>query len=113
MSGLPVIDVAPLVRGGATRATAEAIGAACRTFGFFYVAGHGVDPALERSLEEASRRFQAGSRLVAVVSVLRNPQQQINYGSGKPVSDETVADAGEPMRVKWYGDGYLEIPLSR
>lgn len=60
-----------------------------------------------------SRRFQAGSRLVAVVSVLRNPQQQINYGSGKAVSDETVADAGEPVRVKWYGDGYLEIPLSR
>lgn len=60
-----------------------------------------------------SRRFQAGSRLIAVVSVLRNPQQQINYGSGKPVSDETIADAGEPLRVKWYGDGYLEVPLSR
>lgn len=60
-----------------------------------------------------SRRYQAGSRLVAVVSVLRNPMQPINYGSGKPVSDETVADAGEPVQVKWYGDSYLEIPLSR
>lgn len=60
-----------------------------------------------------SRRFQAGSRLVAVLSVLRNPQQQINYGSGKPVAEETIADAGEPVQVKWYGDSYLEIPLSR
>ena len=59
MSGLPVIDVAPLVGGGATRAIADAIGEACRTYGFFYVAGHGVDPALERRLEEASRRFFA------------------------------------------------------
>ncbi|MFK3651043.1 CocE/NonD family hydrolase [Lysobacter enzymogenes] len=59
-----------------------------------------------------SKRMQAGSRLVAVVSVLRNPQQQINYGSGKPVAAESVADAGEPMRVRWYGGSYLEIPLS-
>ncbi|UHQ24875.1 CocE/NonD family hydrolase [Lysobacter sp. 5GHs7-4] len=60
-----------------------------------------------------SRRMQAGSRLVAVLSVLRNPQQEINYGSGKPVATETVADAGAPVQVQWYGDSYLEIPLSR
>lgn len=59
-----------------------------------------------------SKRMQAGSRLVAVVSVLRNPQQQINYGSGKPVAAESIADAGEPIRVRWYGGSYLEIPLS-
>ena len=60
-----------------------------------------------------SRRMRAGSRLLAVVSVLRNPQQQINYGSGKPVAAESIADAGEPLRVRWYGGSYLEIPLSR
>ncbi|SDY96423.1 hypothetical protein SAMN04487939_11075 [Lysobacter sp. yr284] len=60
-----------------------------------------------------SKRMQAGSRLVAVVSVLRNPQQEINYGSGKAVAAESIADAGEPMRVRWYGGSYLEIPLSR
>ncbi|MET4730429.1 putative CocE/NonD family hydrolase [Lysobacter enzymogenes] len=60
-----------------------------------------------------SKRMQAGSRLLAVVSVLRNPQQQINYGSGKPVAAESIADAGEPLRVRWYGGSYLEIPLSR
>lgn len=59
-----------------------------------------------------SKRLQPGSRLVAVVSLLRNPQQQINYGSGKAVAGESMADAGEPMRVRWYGESYLEIPLS-
>ena len=60
-----------------------------------------------------SKRMQPGSRLVAVVSVLRNPQQEINYGSGKAVAGESIADAGEPVRVRWYGGSYLEIPLSR
>lgn len=60
-----------------------------------------------------SRRMQAGSRLVAVVGVLRNPRQEINYGSGKAVAAESIADAGEPVRVRWYGGSYLEIPLSR
>ena len=56
---LPVVDLGPLLSGGRTEETAAAIGEACRTFGFFYAAGHGVDPALERRLEEASRRFFA------------------------------------------------------
>jgi isopenicillin N synthase-like dioxygenase len=38
---------------------ASAIAHACREWGFFYVTGHGVDEALERRLEEASRRFFA------------------------------------------------------
>ena len=55
-----MIDVAPL-RGGATSrvAAAEAIGQACRDSGFFYVVNHGVDPTLERTLEEQSRAFFA------------------------------------------------------
>jgi polar amino acid transport system ATP-binding protein len=57
---LPVIDVAPLVAGGpGTSAVAEAIGRACRDAGFFYVIGHGVDPALGARLEATSRRFFA------------------------------------------------------
>ncbi len=68
-STLPVIDVAPLVAGaGAPRAaggdpvrlaTAREIGRACRESGFFYVTGHGVDSALERTLEQQSRAFFA------------------------------------------------------
>ncbi|SEJ58470.1 MULTISPECIES: isopenicillin N synthase family oxygenase [unclassified Variovorax] len=57
-SSLPLIDVAPLVAGTAGRdAVAAQIGAACRAHGFFYVTGHGVDPALVQRLEVLSHRF--------------------------------------------------------
>lgn len=57
-SALPLIDVSALVSGIAARdAVAAQIGAACRAHGFFYVTGHGVDPALVKRLEDLSHRF--------------------------------------------------------
>jgi isopenicillin N synthase-like dioxygenase len=57
---LPVIDVAPLVRGDdGKHAVAAQIDAACRDVGFFYVVGHGVDRALEDLLLAESQRFFA------------------------------------------------------
>lgn len=59
-SRVPVIDVGPLVRDTDDRErTAQAIGAACRDSGFFYVVGHGVDEAVCLRLEAASRAFFA------------------------------------------------------
>jgi polar amino acid transport system ATP-binding protein len=57
---LPVIDAAGM-RGdiAARRAVAARVGAACRMHGFFYVTGHGIDPALLARLESLSRRFFA------------------------------------------------------
>ena len=48
MNSIPVIDIGPLVEGSpeAARATAKALGAACRDVGFFYASGHGVQPDL-------------------------------------------------------------------
>ncbi|MDP9912866.1 polar amino acid transport system ATP-binding protein [Variovorax boronicumulans] len=55
---LPLIDVAPLVAGTPERARVAAqIGDACRAHGFFYVTGHGVDPALIQRLEDLSHQF--------------------------------------------------------
>lgn len=56
---LPVIDVAPLVRGGDAAGTAAAIDDACRRTGFFYVVGHGVDPELQARLDRLAREFFA------------------------------------------------------
>jgi len=58
---LPIIDMAPLFGGNASRRApvAEAIGMACRDSGFFYVTGHGIEPALLAQLESASRSFFA------------------------------------------------------
>jgi isopenicillin N synthase-like dioxygenase len=59
---VPVVDVSPLVTGGdreAAASTGSEIDAACRELGFFYVVGHGVDPGLQRRLDELSREFFA------------------------------------------------------
>jgi putative CocE/NonD family hydrolase len=60
-----------------------------------------------------SRRFAAGSRLVAVLSVLKSLGGQINYGTGRDVSDETIADGKEPLKIKWFGDSFLDVPVGR
>ncbi|MBW8810626.1 MAG: hypothetical protein JF591_17810, partial [Lysobacter sp.] len=59
-----------------------------------------------------SRQFQPGRRVVALLWPGKSPQDQINYGSGKDVSDETLADAGEPLRIEWLGGSWLEVPLA-
>lgn len=57
---LPIIDVAPLLQDGAAIDTvATAIAHACRTYGFFYIRGHGIDPALIKKLDTLSREFFA------------------------------------------------------
>lgn len=67
--------------------------------------------AFASGLRMASRRLAAGSRLVVVLSVVKNPGQQINYGTGKPVSDESVADAGTPLTLRWLAGSYIEFPV--
>jgi hypothetical protein len=60
-----------------------------------------------------SHRLRAGSRLVMVLQIVKGPGQQLNYGTGKDVSEETSADAGRPLRIRWYGDSYIELPVRR
>ena len=60
-----------------------------------------------------SRQFQTGSRLVVVLSIVRQPNAQINYGTGKDVSDETIADAKEPLQIKWFSDSFINVPFRR
>jgi putative CocE/NonD family hydrolase len=63
-----------------------------------------------QSIRLMSRLLQPGSRVVAVLSIIKEPGRQINYGSGKDVSDETIADAKPPLTIKWFTDSYIEIP---
>ncbi|HDS1578232.1 TPA: CocE/NonD family hydrolase [Stenotrophomonas maltophilia] len=58
-----------------------------------------------------ARRMAVGSRLLAKVDVLMDPMHQVNHGTGGDVSDESVADAGAPLRVEWHSDSVLAIPL--
>jgi putative CocE/NonD family hydrolase len=60
-----------------------------------------------------SRQFRPGSRLVVVLTVLKQPSTQINYGTGRDVSDETIADAREPLQLRWFSDSFIDIPVRR
>jgi hypothetical protein len=59
------------------------------------------------------RQLQKGSRIVIVFGINKNPQWQVNYGTGKDVSDETIKDALIPMQIKWYNSSYINIPILR
>ena len=62
-----------------------------------------------------SRRLEAGSRLVLVLGVNKRPDQEINYGSGADVSEESLDndDDKAPVKIRWYGDSYIDIPVRR
>lgn len=66
-----------------------------------------------RSERLVSRKLNAGSRLVIVVSVVKQFDQQINYGTGKDVSDETITDAATPLEIIWRNTSYVELPVWR
>jgi predicted acyl esterase len=58
-----------------------------------------------------SKKINKGSRLVILLNINKHPFEIINYGSGKPASDETIKDAGEPLQIKWHNDSFIKIPV--
>lgn len=58
-----------------------------------------------------SKRFAKGSRIVAVIAIIKNPTTQINYGTGREVSSESIADAREPLRIHWLRSTRVEVPV--
>ncbi len=59
------------------------------------------------------RQLSKGSRLLLLLTVNKNAFAQVNYGTGKDVSDESVADAKEPLKVRWYSDSFVKVPIRR
>jgi putative CocE/NonD family hydrolase len=66
-----------------------------------------------RSMRLMSRQLKAGSRVVAVLSIIKEPGREINYGTGKEVGDESIADAKAPLQITWFGASYLDLPVHR
>jgi putative CocE/NonD family hydrolase len=60
-----------------------------------------------------SRRLQVGSRVVLVLSLNKRPDQEINYGTGNDVSGESIAEGKAPIKVRWFGASYLDLPVRR
>lgn len=58
-----------------------------------------------------SKKISKGSRLVILLNINKHPFEIINYGSGKPVSEESIKDAGEPLQIKWHNESVIRIPI--
>lgn len=56
------------------------------------------------------RVLQPGSRLAMTLGVNRRPDQQINYGAGNDVGEESIEDAGAPLRIRWHEGSFIELP---
>jgi putative CocE/NonD family hydrolase len=60
-----------------------------------------------------SKHIAKGSRLVVTLGINYNAHYQVNYGTGKDVSDESIADATEPLKIQWHTDSFIKIPIWR
>jgi uncharacterized protein len=60
-----------------------------------------------------SRQLQAGSRIALVLSVGKRPDREINYGTGGDVSEESIDDGKIPIKIRWYSDSYIDIPVHK
>jgi putative CocE/NonD family hydrolase len=58
------------------------------------------------------RRLAAGSRLVMTLGINQRADQQINYGGDGDVSEQSIEDAGAPMRIRWHEGSFIEIASS-
>ncbi|SIQ38141.1 hypothetical protein SAMN05880574_11191 [Chryseobacterium sp. RU37D] len=58
-----------------------------------------------------SKKIEKRSRIVLMIGVVKSPFWQLNYGSGKDVSDETIADAKVPLEIKLYNNSYIKLPV--
>ncbi len=56
------------------------------------------------------RRLEAGSRLVMMLGINERADQQINYGTTNDVSEDSIEDAGAPIRIRWHEGSFIEIP---
>jgi putative CocE/NonD family hydrolase len=66
-----------------------------------------------KSVRLMSHKTEPGSRLVVLINIIKQSNLQVNYGTGRDVSDETIADGREALKISWFGDSFVEIPARR
>jgi uncharacterized protein len=62
-----------------------------------------------QSEKMVGHELQAGSRLVLALGINKRADQQMNYGTGKDVSEESVADGRSAVRIRWHEGSFIEI----
>ncbi|MBL8111453.1 MAG: CocE/NonD family hydrolase [Acidobacteria bacterium] len=60
-----------------------------------------------------SRLLSKGSRVVVLLSIPKQPRMQVNYGSGKDVSDESIEDGRTPLELTLLAGSRVLLPAGR
>jgi isopenicillin N synthase-like dioxygenase len=106
---VPTVDIGPLVRDGADPAevgrTAAAIADACTRYGFVQIVGHGIDPALRRSLHDAAAEFFALDPTEKDTIAMRHGGAA--WRGWFPVGDELTAGVPDDKEGLYFGS---ELP---
>ena len=120
-AAIPVVDLAPLRAGdrAGARGVIGALDAACRTHGFFYVAGHGV-PAAHGAATLKTLLAQAGERHADPAEILAHVDPRFAAASApgtfatmflaawRPASGRLVyASAGHEPGLLLSADGHV------
>mgnify|MGYP006077495491 CR=1 FL=1 len=58
-----------------------------------------------------SKLIKKGSKLLVVLSVNKNPYWEINYGTGKDVSTESIKDGKISLKIKWLNSSFIKVPI--
>ncbi len=75
---------------------------------------NGVRQQLPFQIDQmVGRRLSAGSRLVMTLAINKRPDQQLNYGTEKDVSEGSIEDAGAPVRIRWHEGSFVDVPGRR
>jgi uncharacterized protein len=71
-----------------------------------------AEPLTFTSRRVTAVRVESGARLVMVLRVSKRPDREINYGSGRAVSGESIAAARTPVRLSLLRGSYLDLPIT-
>jgi hypothetical protein len=56
--------------------------------------------------------MESGARLVMVLRVSKRPNREINYGSGRVVSGDSVASGRVPVKLSLLRGSYIDLPIT-
>jgi hypothetical protein len=57
-------------------------------------------------------RIESGARLVMVLRVVKRADREINYGSGRAVSADSIASGHTPVKLTLLRGSYLDLPIT-
>ena len=62
---------------------------------------------------QSTKKLLPGSRIVIRLGINKSPLWQINYGTGRDVSTESILDAREPLEIDWSGESRFVVRVLR